>query len=65
MAHAMSPRVCSSPPNVRMPPQRRHPRAGVDCFIVQCVLETDGILLHRDVDFEKIKAVRPLPWPVR
>lgn len=34
-------------------------------FIVQCVLETDGILLHNDVDFEKIKAVRPLPWPVR
>lgn len=36
------------------------PRGAVDCFIAQCVLETDGILLHNDADFEKIKAVRPL-----
>lgn len=32
----------------------------VDCFIAQCVLETSGILLHDDADFERIKSARPL-----
>ncbi len=35
-------------------------RSAVDCFIAQLVLEEDGILLHDDDDFEKIRSVRPL-----
>jgi predicted nucleic acid-binding protein len=35
-------------------------RSAVDCFIAQLVLEEDGILLHYDDDFEKIRSVRPL-----
>lgn len=35
-------------------------RSAVDCFIAQLVLEEDGILLHDDEDYEKIKKVRPL-----
>ena len=34
--------------------------SAIDCLIAQLVLESDGILLHDDVDFERIKAVRPL-----
>jgi predicted nucleic acid-binding protein len=32
----------------------------IDCLIAQLALESDGILLHADADFERIKAVRPL-----
>jgi len=35
-------------------------RSTVDCFIAQLVLDEDGILLHGDDDYEKIKNVRPL-----
>jgi len=34
--------------------------SAIDCLIAQLVLESDGTLLHDDVDFERIKAVRPL-----
>lgn len=36
------------------------PRSLVDCLIAQQVLDIDGILLHEDRDYEKIRAVRPL-----
>lgn len=35
-------------------------RSAVDCFIAQLVLDEDGILLHDDEDYERIKKVRPL-----
>lgn len=35
-------------------------RSTVDCLIAQLVLDHAGILLHEDVDFERIRAVRPL-----
>jgi len=35
-------------------------RSSADCLIAQLVLEEDGILLHDDADFEKIRTVRPL-----
>ncbi len=35
-------------------------RSTLDCLIAQLVLEVDGILLHRDEDFEEIRKVRPL-----
>lgn len=35
-------------------------RSTVDCLIAQLALENDGILLHDDEDFERIKKVRPL-----
>jgi predicted nucleic acid-binding protein len=35
-------------------------RSSVDCLIAQLVLEVDGVLLHDDEDFERLKAVRPL-----
>ena len=35
-------------------------RGPIDCWIAQIVLEDDGILLHDDRDFEKIREVRPL-----
>ena len=35
-------------------------RSTVDCFIAQLVLEADGVLLHQDEDFERIKEVRSL-----
>jgi predicted nucleic acid-binding protein len=35
-------------------------RSTIDCLIAQLVLENDGVLLHQDEDFERIRAVRPL-----
>ena len=35
-------------------------RSSTDCLIAHIVLERDGILLHEDEDFERIKGVRPL-----
>lgn len=35
-------------------------RSSWDCLIAQIVLEEEGILLHDDEDFERIKKVRPL-----
>jgi len=35
-------------------------RSTIDCWIAQTVLESDGVLLHDDQDFEHIKLVRPL-----
>ncbi|MBI3392208.1 MAG: PIN domain-containing protein [Nitrospirae bacterium] len=35
-------------------------RSTVDCLIAQIALECDGILLHDDEDFERIRKVRPL-----
>ncbi len=35
-------------------------RGTVDCLIAQIVLEVNGILLHDDEDFDRIKKVRPL-----
>ncbi len=35
-------------------------RSSTDCLIACLVLERDGILLHEDEDFERIKTVRPL-----
>lgn len=36
-------------------------RSSADCFIAQMVLdEEDGVLLHNDEDFERIRDVRPL-----
>jgi predicted nucleic acid-binding protein len=35
-------------------------RSSVDCFIAQQVIETEGILLHSDEDYDRIKEVRPL-----
>ena len=35
-------------------------RSSADCYIAQLVLEEDGILLHQDGDFERIRQVRPL-----
>ena len=35
-------------------------RGTVDCLIAQMVMEIDGVLLHDDDDFEKVRAVRPL-----
>ena len=39
-------------------------RSTLDCLIAQMVIEQNGILLHDDEDFERIKGVRPL-WTVR
>jgi predicted nucleic acid-binding protein len=36
------------------------PRGAIDCLIAQLTLENDGLLLHSDQDFDRIKAVRPL-----
>lgn len=35
-------------------------RGTLDCYIAQLVLQSDGILLHDDEDFEKISRVRDL-----
>lgn len=35
-------------------------RSTVDCFIAQLTLEVDGVLLHKDGDFDSISQVRPL-----
>lgn len=35
-------------------------RSSVDCYIAQLVLENDGILLHDDDDFDRIRKIRPL-----
>lgn len=35
-------------------------RSSADCFIAHLVLEQDGVLLHNDEDFERIREVRPL-----
>ncbi len=35
-------------------------RSTLDCLIAQMVIEEDGILLHDDEDFERIKEVRRL-----
>ena len=35
-------------------------RSTIDCLIAQLVLEIDAVLLHDDIDFERIKSVRPL-----
>jgi predicted nucleic acid-binding protein len=35
-------------------------RNSADCFIAQLALEHDGVLLHDDEDFERIRQVRPL-----
>ena len=32
----------------------------VDCCIAQLAIESDALLIHRDVDFETIAAIRPL-----
>ncbi|MBW2109313.1 MAG: PIN domain-containing protein [Deltaproteobacteria bacterium] len=32
----------------------------IDCCIAQIAIETNAILLHKDQDFEKITAIRPL-----
>jgi predicted nucleic acid-binding protein len=34
--------------------------SSIDCLVAQLVLENDGILLHKDQDFEWISRVRPL-----
>ncbi len=34
--------------------------SSIDCLIAQLVLESDGLLLHDDADFERIRRVRPL-----
>ncbi len=36
-------------------------RSTVDCFIAALTLEMAGTLLHDDIDFERIKAIRDLP----
>ena len=35
-------------------------RSSADCFIAQLTLEHDGVLLHDDDDFDRIRLVRPL-----
>ncbi len=35
-------------------------RSAADCLIAQLVLDNSGILLHDDVDFDRIRTVRPL-----
>jgi predicted nucleic acid-binding protein len=35
-------------------------RSSADCFIAQLTLEHDGVLLHDDDDFDRIRRVRPL-----
>ena len=35
-------------------------RSMTDCLIAQQVLDVDGILLHDDQDYERIREVRPL-----
>lgn len=35
-------------------------RSTVDCLIAQLTLEAEGVLLHDDEDFERIRQVRPL-----
>jgi predicted nucleic acid-binding protein len=35
-------------------------RSSIDCLIAYLVLEEDGVLLHDDEDFERIRQVRPL-----
>lgn len=35
-------------------------RSSIDCLIACLVLEEDGVLLHDDEDFERIRQVRPL-----
>lgn len=35
-------------------------RASIDCLVAQLVLEAEGVLLHDDEDYERIRAVRPL-----
>jgi predicted nucleic acid-binding protein len=35
-------------------------RSSVDCLIAQLTLECDGLLLHDDEDFQRIREVRPL-----
>ena len=35
-------------------------RSTIDCFIAALVLEVDGVLLHDDDDFDRIREVRKL-----
>jgi predicted nucleic acid-binding protein len=35
-------------------------RRGMDCIIAQTAVENDLVLLHNDVDFERISSVIPL-----
>ncbi len=35
-------------------------RSLIDCLIAQQVLNADGILLHEDQDYERMREVRPL-----
>jgi hypothetical protein len=35
-------------------------RSSIDCLIAQLVLESEGVLLHDDEDYERIQKVRPL-----
>lgn len=35
-------------------------RSPVDCCIAQLAIESDALLIHRDVDFETIATIRPL-----
>jgi predicted nucleic acid-binding protein len=35
-------------------------RGTIDCLIAQLTLDTDGVLLHSDKDFNRIASVRPL-----
>ncbi len=34
--------------------------SSIDCLIAQMVLEVEGVLLHDDDDFERVKEIRPL-----
>jgi len=35
-------------------------RSSIDCCLAQIAIEQEALLLHRDHDFEKIAAIRPL-----
>ncbi len=35
-------------------------RSSVDCCIAQVALENSALLLHKDVDFDRIASIRPL-----
>ena len=35
-------------------------RSPVDCCIAQLAIESDALLIHRDIDFETVATIRPL-----
>jgi len=35
-------------------------RSSVDCLVAQMVLDEEGVVLHNDEDYERIREVRPL-----